>query len=79
MKEIDQKSEPIHIEFHDSSKSGHLDEVKVQTLLTNWKLTAGSCTFWVCGPPPMIDAMEKVLGKLDIKYGSVRSEKFTGY
>lgn len=36
-------------------------------------------TFWVCGPPPMVEAMEKVLGSLKITSDRVRTEKFTGY
>jgi ferredoxin-NADP reductase len=33
----------------------------------------------LCGPPPLVDALEKVLGELNIPSGKVRSEKFTGY
>jgi ferredoxin-NADP reductase len=36
-------------------------------------------TFWVCGPPVMVDAMEATLGKLGLSSGKVLSEKFTGY
>lgn len=36
-------------------------------------------TFWVCGPPVMVDAMETALGKLGLSSGKVLSEKFTGY
>ncbi|OGM21500.1 hypothetical protein A2714_00060 [Candidatus Woesebacteria bacterium RIFCSPHIGHO2_01_FULL_38_9] len=36
-------------------------------------------TYWVCGPPAMVEATEKVLGSLKITSDRVRSEKFTGY
>ncbi len=77
---IDRDNEFINIEFYDSSKSGHLDDQKSKEFIGKWKLKNGnSPTWWVCGPPPMIDAMEQVLGKLNISSGKVRSEKFTGY
>ena len=38
-----------------------------------------SPTYWVCGPPAMVEATEKVLGSLKITSDRVRSEKFTGY
>lgn len=36
-------------------------------------------TFWLCGPPAMVDAMEKVLGEIKVTANHLRSEKFTGY
>lgn len=36
-------------------------------------------TFWVCGPPAMTEAMEKLLGGLRITSDRLRVEKFTGY
>ena len=36
-------------------------------------------TFWVCGPPPMVDAIEKALDSLKVPSNQVRVEKFTGY
>ena len=36
-------------------------------------------TFWVCGPPAMVEGMQKVLGGLKITSDKIRSEKFTGY
>jgi ferredoxin-NADP reductase len=79
LKEIDAASDTINVGFFDSSVSGHLDEVKIQKFIDGWKLKTENCTLWLCGPPPMIDAMEKALGTLKISIGSVRSEKFTGY
>lgn len=36
-------------------------------------------TFWLCGPPGMTTAMEKLLGSLKITSDRLRVEKFTGY
>lgn len=36
-------------------------------------------TFWISGPPPMVDAMELALSSLGIKGDRIVSEKFTGY
>jgi len=54
---------------------GRIDENLITKLITD----IPNSTFWVCGPPPMVSAMEQALGKLNISSGRVRSEKFTGY
>ena len=54
---------------------GRIDENIVKKLVPDYKLP----TFWICGPPAMVDALEKVLGKLELTSGKIRSEKFTGY
>lgn len=69
----------IKIRYVITSVEGRLDDLKIGKMIENWKLVIGNCTWWLCGPPPMIDAMEQVLGKLKITSGHVRSEKFTGY
>lgn len=79
LKEINSKSNLIKIEFYDSSKSGHLDELKIKKFIENWKLVIGNCTFWLCGPPQMVDAMEQLIGKLGVSVDRVFTEKFTGY
>lgn len=73
------KNPNIHVQFVVTSKDGRVDEGKINKFLEDWKLKIGDCTFWVCGPPPMVDAMETVLGKMKVGLGQVRSEKFTGY
>jgi ferredoxin-NADP reductase len=35
--------------------------------------------FWLCGPPAMVDAFEKLLNNLKTPSSQVRSEKFSGY
>ena len=69
----------IKIQYFNSGTEGHLDELKIGKFIGNWGLKIENLTWWICGPPPMIDAMEQVLGKLKISTGRVRSEKFTGY
>lgn len=55
--------------------TGRIDEEMVKKLTS--ELT--DPTFWLCGPPPMVDAISKVLGSLGVGSDRVRSEKFTGY
>lgn len=59
------------------SLTGRIDENMITKLVPDYKTLEP--TFWVCGPPVMVEAMEQVLGKLNISSGKVRSEKFTGY
>lgn len=77
--EISAQHPNIKIQYLETATEGHLDEVKIGKFIENWQLVIGNCTFWLCGPPPMIDAMEIALGKLKITSYKVRSEKFTGY
>ena len=58
-----------------SGLTGRIDEVVIKKLVPD----ISKSTFWLCGPPPMVDTLEKVLGKLKIATDKVRSEKFTGY
>jgi ferredoxin-NADP reductase len=59
--------------------TGRIDAAMIQKLIGNWQAEIGKLTFWLCGPPPMAEAMEKILGSMNISSGKVRSEKFTGY
>lgn len=69
----------INVGYVITSTEGHLDEEKIGKLTKDWQLDAGKCTWWICGPPPFIDAMETALAKMKVPSGHVRSEKFTGY
>lgn len=62
-----------------SGLTGRVDEFMIKKLIENWKLEIRNLTFWLCGPPVMVDAMEQIMGKLKVSFGQVRSEKFTGY
>jgi len=57
--------------------TGRIDEKMIKKLTTNYKLQ--TTKFWLCGPPPMVEAMERTLLNLKISPGHIRSEKFTGY
>jgi len=59
--------------------TGRIDENMLKRLSKDWKLELHSTTFWICGPPPMVEAMEKLVGLLGITSDKVRVEKFTGY
>jgi len=48
-------------------------------MLTHLTSRLSSPTFWLCGPPNVVDSMEKIMGELDVPAGRVRSEKFPGY
>lgn len=54
---------------------GRIDENLIAKLVPD----VSKPTWWICGPPPMIDAMSQVLEKLNIPMGHVKTEKFTGY
>lgn len=58
-----------------SGLTGRIDDVMIKKLVYDTE----NPTWWVCGPPAMIDAMEAVLGKMGITSDHIRSEKFTGY
>lgn len=60
-----------------SGLTGRIDEILIKKLVPSAYLL--SSTFWVVGPPPMVDAMENVLDKLDVSGNQIRTEKFTGY
>jgi ferredoxin-NADP reductase len=57
--------------------TGRIDQNMVRKIVPDY--SSLNPTFWVCGPPSMVEAMEKVLGQLNVSSGKVRSEKFTGY
>lgn len=54
---------------------GRIDKKMIKKLVKD----VSTPTFWVCGPPGMVDAMEKMLGQIGISADRVRSEKFSGY
>jgi len=58
-----------------STLTGRIDK-KMITHLTSH---LSSPTFWLCGPSKIVDAMEKLMGELNISAGYVHSEKFPGY
>ena len=69
----------LNVDYVDTSQSGHLDELKIDKLIQNYKLKIKNCMFWVVGPPAFVSAMEDVLDKLKISSDRIITEKFTGY
>ena len=54
---------------------GRIDE----NLITKLTSSYVKPTYWLCGPPPMVDALEISLSKLKIPGNQIILEKFTGY
>lgn len=54
---------------------GRIDEAMVKKLTSNFK----DPTYWLCGPPGMVGAMNELMAKMNIPSSKVRSEKFSGY
>ncbi len=57
--------------------TGRVDVALVEKLAPNYK--AETTTIWMCGPPPMVDAIDEALGKVGIPSQRRKIEKFTGY
>lgn len=55
--------------------TGRIDEKMIKNVAGD----LSKPTFWLCGPPAMTEAMEKVMGGLKITSDRLRVEKFTGY
>lgn len=55
--------------------TGRVDENLIKKLTSSYTKPI----FWLCGPPPMVDALETTLSKMGIPSGQIRLEKFTGY
>ncbi len=72
-------SKPEESETKWDGLKGRIDELMIEQLLNKWGLKKNEVVFWLCGPPPMVDAIENVLGKMGITSDKIRSEKFTGY
>lgn len=68
-------SRPEEAEEKWSGLTGRIDGDMIKELVND----ISKPTFWVCGPPAMVEGMEKVLGGLKITSDRIRSEKFTGY
>lgn len=47
--------------------------------IRNWKLEIPTITWWACGPPAFVSAMQEELEKLKIDPGKIEFEEFTGY
>lgn len=57
--------------------TGRVDVAMLEKLTPDYKLE--TTTIWMCGPPPMVDAIDEALGKVGIPSQRRKIEKFTGY
>lgn len=57
--------------------TGRVDLPLIQKLVPNYQ--EPTVTFWICGPPPMVDSLDEMLGKAGIPSQRRKIEKFTGY
>lgn len=58
--------------------TGRINEELIRKLIPDTRhLKSG--TFWLCGPPKMVSALEEVLETMQIPQERIRIEKFTGY
>ncbi len=55
--------------------SGRIDAEMIRKEIPEYEKTL----FFTCGPPAMVDAMEKLLKELHIPKGQIRKENFLGY
>lgn len=55
--------------------TGRIDPIMIRKTFTD----VHKKTFWLVGPPKMVDGVEKVLEKLKINHSQIITEKFTGY
>ena len=70
---------PDKIKNSYSGLKGRIDTDMIKKIIKEWKINIDNLTFWVCGPPNMVEAMEKTIGGLKITSDKLRTEKFTGY
>lgn len=59
----------------ETAKEGRLDESKIKALISDY----ASRTWWLCGPPAMVEAFVQLAQKLGLPPEQVKSEEFTGY
>lgn len=58
---------------------GRVDQNLIQSVIRYPTSDIRDPIFWLCGPPPMVSAMEKMLATTNIPYNQIKVEKFTGY
>ncbi|OGM71283.1 hypothetical protein A3I55_05740 [Candidatus Woesebacteria bacterium RIFCSPLOWO2_02_FULL_42_10] len=72
-------SKPEESQVYWPGLTGRIDDKLLHKLFANWKLAINQLTFWVAGPPPMVDAIEILLASSNINPDHIKIEKFTGY
>ncbi len=59
----------------ESATQGRLDEVKIRQLVPDF----ATRTWWLCGPPAMVEAFVGLAQKMGLPPEKIKSEEFTGY
>lgn len=57
------------------ASSGFIDLEMIQTEIPDYL----ERIFYICGPPPMVSAIEEILSKLNVPKEQIKKELFTGY
>ncbi len=81
-KELDQwqkENDFIKVYYHNSSISGHIDELVIKKLLDHWNLVIDNFAAWSVGPRLFVNSMEDILEELKVPQDHIKSEKFGGY
>ena len=56
---------------------GRIDKKMLQDILLTKEVPTSR--FWISGPPPMVDSMEKAVESLGVNPDNIRIDKFSGY
>ena len=56
-------------------KTGRIDKSMINEF---WEDKSGTL-FYICGPPPMVNAMQEILREMQVPQQNVRIERFAGY
>ncbi len=59
----------------ETEKEGRLDQEKIKEYCPDWRTR----TWWVCGPPAMVEGIVELGQKMGVAVDKLRSEEFTGY
>ena len=68
-------SELVEAMVVESETEGRLDAAKIKALVPDWN----ERTWWLCGPPAMVDAFVELAQRLGLPPEKIKSEEFTGY
>ncbi|OGD11320.1 hypothetical protein A2395_00685 [Candidatus Amesbacteria bacterium RIFOXYB1_FULL_47_9] len=64
-----------NVQLIETEKSGRLDEKMIRQLIPDYM----DKTWWICGPPAMVEGMMDIAVKMNVPAGKIKSEEFTGY
>lgn len=59
----------------ETEKEGRLDESKIKRLVPDFAVR----TWWLCGPPAMVEAFVELAQKMGLPPEKIKSEEFSGY